>query len=267
MRGHGVGRSGTGLLHRRAPRSAARCGLPPFGARSAAFDGPVTTIGVEPIRRTAIPPGMVDPEQAPGEASQPLLLLDPIDASSLEAPDLIEPLTAFRIWRAIDGRLRSPYAPTFWDERVLPARCQPTSSDRPAHLHAHEPPHAECGCGIYAYHEPELHFPTVDYQGVTGIVTLWGRVEVEPAGMRAEFARVEALGTYSRWSTRQKRAVSAIAGRLGVDLLDLGDLQSAGERYGRRLLPHSRMFEPAHDSLSLAAPPGYPAEEHVAVAG
>jgi hypothetical protein len=240
--------------------------MPHFGARAAAFDGPSQLIGVEPIGRAGMPSAAAPGEQPSGAC--PLIpALDPIEAASLEAPDLIEPLTAFRIWRAVDGRLRSPYVPVFWDERVLPARCQPRPSSGTACRQPHTPPHETCGCGIYAYHEPDLDFPTVDYQGVAGIVTLWGKVDLQPAGMRSEFARVEALGLYSRWSNRQKRAVATIAAQLEIDLVDLDDLPSAAERYGRRLLPHSRMHKGAPDAPSLVWPPGYPAAERVAVAG
>jgi hypothetical protein len=157
---------------------------------------------------------------------------------TFEAPDLIEPLTGFRCWRVVGGRLRSPYLPVFWDEPLLPAQCHRQATAANDVLPPHHPPSALCGCGIHAYHEPNLDFPTVDYRGVTGIVTLRGKVAVEGEGMRAELARVEALGFYSRWSRRQKRDVTAIAGQLQVDLVDLEDLPSAVGDYGRPLLPH-----------------------------
>jgi hypothetical protein len=145
------------------------------------------------------------------------------------APDLIEPLIAFRRWRAVEGRLRSPYLPVFWDEPVLAARCH----------FPHAAPDLSCGCGIHAHDEPDLDFPAVDYRGVSGIVTLRGRVAVGSAGMRAEAARVEALGIYSRSSRRHKRELAAIADQLGVDLVDLDDLAEAAHAYGRPLEPES----------------------------
>jgi hypothetical protein len=156
---------------------------------------------------------------------------------TLEAPDLIEPLTAFRRWRVVDGRLRSPYLPVFWDERLLVARCHRQAIAGGTTVPNHRPPYAACKCGIYAYSKPDIDFPAVDYRGVTGIVTVRGRVAIGPDGMRAESARVEALGHYTRWSARQKREVSAVADKLGVDLVDLGDLAEAAEHYGRPLLP------------------------------
>jgi hypothetical protein len=157
----------------------------------------------------------------------------------LEAPDLSEPLTAFRRWRVVDGRLRSPYLPVFWDERILAARCYRQANDAPDALPIHTPPFASCKCGIHAYSDPDVDFPAIDYRGVTGIVTVRGRVAVGPEGMRAELARVEALGVYSRWSRRQREDVLAIADRLGIDLVDVDDLADAAEHYGRPLLPET----------------------------
>jgi hypothetical protein len=184
--------------------------------------GVPATVRVEPVGTAAMP-------------SSPLAWLDFEEGA--EAPDLIEPLTAFRCWRVIDGRLRSPYLPAFWDERLLVARCHSEATGAGAGLLPHSPPITSCDCGIHAYPEPNIEFPTVDYRGVSGIVTLRGRVLVGPRGMRAELARLEALGFYSRWSRRQKREVSAIADRLEVDLVDLDDLANAAPDYGRPLDP------------------------------
>jgi hypothetical protein len=156
----------------------------------------------------------------------------------LAAPDLIEPVVAFRRWRAFGGRLRSPYIPVFWDEPVVQAECRasryPTADRHPAR-EPHQAPHPDCSCGIYAYLEPDREFPMIDYRGVTGIVTLWGNVEVHGDGMRAEHARVEALALYECWSNRQKKAVWGIAEDLAVDVVDLDEIERCSERYGGRL--------------------------------
>ena len=146
------------------------------------------------------------------------------------APDLIEPVVGFRNWRVIDGALVSPHSGAIWDEPLLCGRC---------HLYpnAHSAPEPDCDCGVSAYHEPQLRFSTVDFRGVSGIVTLWGRVEVHPDRLRAEFARIEALAVYSRWSQRQRTAVEAVAARLGVDLVDLHDQAEAALAYGSALPP------------------------------
>jgi hypothetical protein len=207
------------------------------------------TIRVEPIRTAAMPPALARPAGELVGGGPVQHMPDSITPFTFESPDLIEPLTGFRSWRTDGDRLRSPYLPVYWDERLVPARCHRQATGASGVLPPHTPPYGPCGCGIHAYHEPNLDFPAVDYRGVTGIVTLRGRVAVGPEGMRAELARVEALGFYSRWSRRQKRDVSAIAERLGVDLVELDDLSDAAQDYGRPLLPHSlsraRAAEPA----------------------
>ena len=148
--------------------------------------------------------------------------------ASPPAPDLIEPVVGFRNWRIVDGTLTSPYAGTAWHEPLLCARCLGGE---------HEAPHPGCDCGVSAYHDPQVRFSTVDFRGVSGIVTLWGRVEVHPDRMRAEFARVEALALYSRWSARQRNEVTTVARRLGVDLVDLHEQEAAAAGYGAALAP------------------------------
>jgi hypothetical protein len=162
-------------------------------------------------------------------------------APEARAPDLIEPIVAFRSWRVVDGRLRSVYLPTFWAERQVTADClcaESPDADAPRTAAAgHGVPDRGCTCGIYAYYQPDVNFPTVDYQGVTGIVSLWGAIEVHDEGMRAQHARIEALALYSRWSTRQIDAVRAVAEDLGVDLVDLDEIEQAARRYGQPITP------------------------------
>jgi hypothetical protein len=156
-----------------------------------------------------------------------------------DAPDLIEPLVAFRSWRAVGGRLRSPYLPVYWDDRLLEARCQVSAPELSggSNSQGHIAPDPGCTCGIYAYPRPDLQLPTIDYRAVTGVVTVWGNIEVHAEGMRAQCARVEALALYCRWSARQKNAVWRIAEELGVDLVDLDELEDCADLYGGRLPP------------------------------
>jgi hypothetical protein len=147
-----------------------------------------------------------------------------------EAPDLIEPVVGFRNWRLVDGALTSPYAGVAWHEPLLCARCLREPE-------AHAAPHPGCDCGVSAYHEPQERFSTVDFRGVSGIVTLWGNVEVHRDRMRAEFARIEALAVYHRWSRAHRTAVEAVAARLGVGLVDLREQADAAVEYGAALPP------------------------------
>jgi hypothetical protein len=151
----------------------------------------------------------------------------------LEAPDLIDAVVAFRNWRVVDGRLRSVYEPVFWLDPVQRAECRAEHRNRPPHA----APASGCTCGIYAAHEPDYAFPTVDYRGVAGIVTAWGNLEVHADGIRAEWVQVEALSIYGRWTRRQIDAVRAVAEDLGSDVIDLDALDDAAGRYGVRLDP------------------------------
>jgi hypothetical protein len=169
---------------------------------------------------------------------------DPTDSiEALEVAALaLTPATAyaaFRIWRLIDGVLLSPYRDEPWDQPVVRAICpQSTASARlPPGVLAipHRAPHLECRCGIYVSEQPNVGFSHVDFRGVTGIVTVWGAIVREPEGARAEFARVAALGVYSHWTARQKRAVKEAAQRLEADVVDLRTLDSAAGRYGSPL--------------------------------
>jgi hypothetical protein len=155
--------------------------------------------------------------------------LTPADA--VEAPDLIDPVVAFRKWRIVDGRLRSLYEPVFWLDPMQRADCRAEHRGHPPH----EAPQSGCTCGIYASHEADYEFPTVDYRGVSGIVTAWGHIEVHADGIRAEWVQVEALSIYQRWTRRQIDAVRSVAEDLGSDVIDLNDLEAAAGRYGVRL--------------------------------
>jgi hypothetical protein len=158
----------------------------------------------------------------------------PLSAADLfEAPDLVEPVAAYRKWRVVEGRLRSLYLPVFWSARIQRADCRASHAGVPPHM----APGSGCTCGIYASHKPDLDFPTIDFRGVAGVVTVWGSIEVHEDGLRAEYAQVEALCLYERWTDRQTHAVRTAAESLGVDLVDLDDLEDAAEGYGKRLDP------------------------------
>lgn len=59
-----------------------------------------------------------------------------------------------------------------------------------------------------------------------------GQIEIDRGEMRAELARIEAVGVYRRWSRRQQDAVRKIACKLGADIVDLHDLDRAAATYG-----------------------------------
>ncbi len=152
------------------------------------------------------------------------------------APDLIEPVVGFRKWRLVAGRLTSPYIPLRWEEPVVHARCFPANRsllfgrgwlDEP-----HEAPHPRCKCGVYAWHSMPAPGPVPDPDRVFGIVALWGRLEVHADGMRAEHAVIRTLGFSQKLGREHHETMEAIAGRLGVDLIEERELPGAAERYG-----------------------------------
>lgn len=151
-------------------------------------------------------------------------------------PDLLHPVYAFRDWRLTADGLTSPRTGVRWPGPVLTAECRPRTPEsliRPPH----RAPGRDCSCGIHGYFQPGYDTSKVDYRGVTGIIRVWGEVELHHEGVRAQFARVEALGVYARWTRRQKEAVNDVAAELGVDVVDLHDLEAAAARYARAVPP------------------------------
>jgi hypothetical protein len=177
--------------------------------------------------------------------NHPLVTMTPITitveqverSGESQLPDLIEPIVGFRNWRIFRTgpaarELSSPYLPVLWTEPVVRAECRRWRSPEDLLREPHAAPHPDCGCGIRAYQAPTSHFSKVDYRGVSGIVTLWGRIEIDRGEMRAELARIEALGVYRRWGRGQKDAVREVASNLGLDIVDLHELDVAAAGYG-----------------------------------
>jgi hypothetical protein len=153
------------------------------------------------------------------------------------APDLLEPVVAFRTWRVAEGELVSPYLPERWDGGVVEARC--VRGDPARFRHAgellaaeHVSPHPACRCGIHAYLRPRLATAGIDFRRVLGIVVVWGQVELHAEGLRAQFAQVRALGASPAWSAWQRRDVETIALRLGVPLIPDDALEAAAGEFG-----------------------------------
>jgi hypothetical protein len=141
----------------------------------------------------------------------------------------------FRVWQVVDGELYSPYRRDHWSQPVQRATCDrplPAAGGQSGWFEARSAPHPDCGCGIHVSAEPEIAYSQVNFRGVTGIVTVWGRLERAPDGVRAEYAKVAALGLYEHWTARQRDAVRRLAWRLEADTLDLYDLPTAASMYG-----------------------------------
>jgi hypothetical protein len=164
------------------------------------------------------------------------------------APDLVEPVVAFRTWRVADGELVSPYLPERWSAGTVEARCVRGDPQRFRHAgellaSEHVSPHPACRCGIHAYLEPRSAVAGVDFRRVLGIVAVWGLVELHPEGLRAQFAQVRALGASAGWSSWHRRDVEAIAERLGVPVLPEEALAAAVAEFGSPV--PARLRDPA----------------------
>jgi len=160
------------------------------------------------------------------------------------APDLIEPVVGFRKWRLVRDQITSPYVPLRWDDRVVRARCFPANRtllfgdgwvDEP-----HDAPHPHCKCGVYAWHDPPQRGPIRDARQAFGIVGLWGRIEVHADGMRAEHARIEALAYQRELGSAHADRIAGIAQRLGVELLEYGELLATARALGSGVPPALR---------------------------
>lgn len=152
------------------------------------------------------------------------------------APDLAAPVVGFRAWRVANGRLVSPFVPCRWEGRLMRAECYDANRgllrgegwlERP-----HDSPHPDCRCGIYAYHTPGPRSYFGESWWCAGLVSVWGHLEVHADGLRAQFARVEALSEPEAADARLRAAVAAIAGGLGVPVLEASALPALGDELG-----------------------------------
>ena len=159
----------------------------------------------------------------------------------MSAPDLFAPVVAFRKWRITGGRLRSPYIPCRWDGRVMHAECYDANRvltrgegrlDKP-----HASPHPDSQCGIYAYHGPGPRTYYGESWWCEGVIAAWGRIEVHADGLRAEHARVEALGVPDLGNPRVPPAIAAIAEQLEVPVLPADELPAFARRRGGGVPP------------------------------
>jgi len=158
---------------------------------------------------------------------------------STAAPDLVEPVVGFREWLIVRGHLTSPYIPLRWEHRTARAGCFPANRNpqfgRGWLAEPHAAPHAHCKCGIYALYRPRAATPFPDADRVSGLVTVWGRIEAHSDGMRAEHARVEALALGVGERRGNEPALKTIAARLGLELVEWDDLPALAASRGSPL--------------------------------
>jgi hypothetical protein len=155
------------------------------------------------------------------------------------APDLAVAVVGYRAWRIAGERLMSPFVPCRWEDRVMHAECYDANRSLLRGegwlREPHASPHADCKCGIYAYHRPGLRTWFGEVFWCEGLITAWGRLEVHADGFRAAHARVEALARPGRDEYALAEQVTAIGRRLGVPVVGRDELPALAERVGAPL--------------------------------
>lgn len=159
-------------------------------------------------------------------------------------PDLIQPVIGFRSFGVRSNRLVSSGGAIRYDWAPGPnrARCLRNQVDPLRYPNAwapspppaaHDAPHPDCACGLYAMHSAG------DVGGnpataVCGAICAWGRIEVHATGLRAEYARVVALAPLfpPEWGGHDLTSLGLVAWRYGVPLLAFGELESAAREHG-----------------------------------
>jgi preprotein translocase subunit YajC len=137
-------------------------------------------------------------------------------------PDYIMPLVGYRVWRWNDATgLKSLNGEPWLPGRPLAAGCR---------VAAHELPHSDCTCGVYAARNLE-HLRQFGYEqrGIHGEVYLWGTVVEHKLGWRAQFAYPKSLflppnAFPFKLSEIDARLKTLIA--FGADIFLLGDHES-----------------------------------------
>jgi hypothetical protein len=111
-------------------------------------------------------------------------------------PDYISPVVGYRVWQWNDNGLKSLNGEPWLPGRPLAAECQAAArGTRVKAVHgAHELPHPNCTCGVYAA-KTLKHLRQFGYEGcgINGEVYLWGTVVEHRLGWRAQFAYPKSL--------------------------------------------------------------------------
>lgn len=101
----------------------------------------------------------------------------------------IRALRTFRVDN--DGRLLPLYSRLVWHDGANTAVCARIGlSDDPP---AHPAPDSDCRCGFYAYGSERAAAQHRNSRYVSAVVACWGRVIAGTRGVRAQYARIEAI--------------------------------------------------------------------------
>jgi len=126
--------------------------------------------------------------------------------------------------------------PDYWTSREEIAHClsRPIAgrAGSPQSAVIHEdtaPPALQCTCGLSAFYDP---FPA--RPGVSGVVTVSGRVILHDVWLRAERMRIECLALGERFTNKpeQREFIEGLAADWGVPIIDRADLAEFAQSIG-----------------------------------
>lgn len=166
----------------------------------------------------------------------------------------------FRSWVLKGHALHSMYKTDYrWVVDINEAKC--LRSDSHADLiAAHDAPHADCQCGLYAFHNPPDYWGTGEV--VHGAILAWGELEVHRDGFRAQFARPIMFAHVTRQETEglarnRRMRVDALASEMDLPVVERAELWKAARAQGARPVPLSMrptgLEEHRHRILTVAS--------------
>ena len=143
----------------------------------------------------------------------------------MRVPDYISPIVACRVWRWDAAGLRSLNGKRWSPRQPVAAKCGAGNAHG-----AHDPPHFDCTCGVYAAKSRE-HLRQLGYEGrgIRGEVHLWGTVVEHELGWRAQFAYPKTLFLPSDLIPSDTKEMEARLGALAAyetDIFIVGHGQS-----------------------------------------
>jgi len=140
-------------------------------------------------------------------------------------PDYISPIIGHRVWRWDAAGLRSLNGKRWSPRQPVAAKCGAGNAHD-----AHDPPHFDCTCGVYAAKSREhLHQLGYEGRGIRGEVHLWGTVVEHELGWRAQFAYPKSLVLPSDLIPSDTKEMECRLGALaayGIDIFIVGHGQS-----------------------------------------
>jgi glycine cleavage system H lipoate-binding protein len=147
----------------------------------------------------------------------------------MTAPDFLQAVVGYRAWHVeADGRLRPwTFTALAWERGANEAVC--------ARDVRHQPPVADCMCGLYALTDPADRRLDFRADQAVGAVAAWGDMEVHRTGFRAQHACVTALALPDRADHDQRVALELAAERYGVPLVPADRLSAEALRHGAPL--------------------------------